>query len=160
MARPLRISYPGAIYVAWINGVDNTEIYRDDEDRRRFRRLLGGAALRYGWRVHRVHTEPTTYTVIVETPRANISAGMQWLNGVYAQGFNRRHGRSGHLFGDRFKSILIRSFQQLNQLRAAFDRLAPRATTTPQRPPTDRVLVATALALVALAIASGRPRAP
>jgi putative transposase len=41
------------------------------------------------------------YHLVVETPEANISAGMQQLNGAYAQRFNQRHERSGHLFRRR-----------------------------------------------------------
>jgi putative transposase len=32
---------------------------------------------------------------------------MHWLNGVYAQSFNRRHDRDGHLFGDRFHAVQV-----------------------------------------------------
>jgi len=47
------------------------------------------------------------YHLLVETPDANLSRGMQHLNGVYTQCFNRRHSRHGHLVQDRFKSILV-----------------------------------------------------
>jgi len=43
----------------------------------------------------------------VETPAANLSAGMQHLNGSYTSYFNRRHRRIGHLFQGRFKAVLI-----------------------------------------------------
>lgn len=32
---------------------------------------------------------------------------MQWLNGVYAQGLNRRYGRSGHLFQGRYGGTAV-----------------------------------------------------
>jgi len=47
------------------------------------------------------------YHFLVETPEANLSKGMRQLNGVYTQYVNRRHGRVGHLFQGRFKSILV-----------------------------------------------------
>ena len=47
------------------------------------------------------------YHLIVITPEANISEFMGYLNSVFAQFSNRRHKRTGHLFGDRFKPILI-----------------------------------------------------
>jgi len=45
---------------------------------------------------------------MVETPEPTLAAGMHRLNGMYGQAFNRRHGRSGHLFADRYYSVLVR----------------------------------------------------
>ncbi|MDQ6959345.1 MAG: transposase, partial [Mariprofundaceae bacterium] len=47
------------------------------------------------------------YHLIIETPEANLSRGMRQLNGVFTQNSNRRHGRCGHLFQGRFKSIVV-----------------------------------------------------
>ena len=38
---------------------------------------------------------------------------MGWLQGQYAQAFNRRYKRSGHVFQDRFRSVLVESDEQL-----------------------------------------------
>jgi REP element-mobilizing transposase RayT len=42
------------------------------------------------------------YHLVLDTTRQNLSDGMQVLNGDYAQGFNGKYGRWGHVFGDRF----------------------------------------------------------
>jgi putative transposase len=47
------------------------------------------------------------YRPLVETPDANLSAGMRQLNGVYTQLTNRAHGRVGHVFQGRLKAILV-----------------------------------------------------
>src|SRR5947207_5482356 len=47
------------------------------------------------------------FHVVVQTPEANLSRGMHWLNTKYVVWFNRRYQRSGHLFGGRFKAFLI-----------------------------------------------------
>ena len=47
------------------------------------------------------------YHLLVQTPDANLSAGMRQLNGVYTQLANRTHGRVGHVFQGRFKAILV-----------------------------------------------------
>jgi putative transposase len=47
------------------------------------------------------------YHLVLETPRANLSPGMRQLNGRYAQYFNRRHSRCGHVFQARFRAILV-----------------------------------------------------
>jgi hypothetical protein len=45
--------------------------------------------------------------LVVETPQANLVAGMRWMLGTYTQRFNRRHRYWGHLFGGRYKAQLI-----------------------------------------------------
>ena len=45
--------------------------------------------------------------LLVETPNANLLAGMRQLNGVYTQLTNRVHGRVGHVFQGRFKAIVV-----------------------------------------------------
>ena len=47
------------------------------------------------------------YHLLLETPDGNLSLAIRQLNGVYAQSFNRRHGRVGHLFQGRFESRLV-----------------------------------------------------
>lgn len=51
--------------------------------------------------------------VVVQTPAADISAGIHRLNWLYAYRFNERHGYSGHVFESRFNSVLIESDRQL-----------------------------------------------
>jgi hypothetical protein len=47
------------------------------------------------------------FHLIAETPQPNLVAGMKWLLGTYTGRFNRRHRLSGHLFGGRYKSLVI-----------------------------------------------------
>jgi hypothetical protein len=56
------------------------------------------------------------YHLLIETPGANLSRGMQLLNGVYTQWFNRQHKRVGHLFQGRFKAILVEKESHLLEL--------------------------------------------
>jgi hypothetical protein len=51
--------------------------------------------------------------LVVETPEANLAAGMQQLHGEFAQRLNRRHGLTGHAFQGRYGSVLILSDEQL-----------------------------------------------
>jgi len=53
------------------------------------------------------------YHLLIETPDGNLSLGMRQLNGVYTQLFNKLHGRAGHLFQGRYKSILIQKDSHL-----------------------------------------------
>jgi hypothetical protein len=60
-----------------------------------------------GWRVHAWVLLSNHYHLFVETPEANLVAGMQWLQNAYTRRFNTRHRKTGRLFGDRYKSVLV-----------------------------------------------------
>jgi putative transposase len=113
MARPLRSDLPDGYYHVTTRGVDGTAIVRDDDDRRILLARLGDVVSRFDWVVHALCLMNTHYHLVVEATRLALSTGMKRLNGRYAQGFNERHGRSGHLFGDRFWSGLIESEEYL-----------------------------------------------
>jgi REP element-mobilizing transposase RayT len=49
----------------------------------------------------------THYHLLLETRSEALSRGMQRLNGLYAQRFNSRHGRRGHVFEQRFQSYAV-----------------------------------------------------
>ncbi len=107
MARKLRIEYPGAIYHLMSRGDRREAIFRDDDDRAQFLATLGEACAKTGWQVHAFCLMPNHFHLVVETPQANLVAGMKWLLGVYTGRFNRRHKLSGHLFSGRYKSLLV-----------------------------------------------------
>ena len=107
VARPLRICFPGAVYHLMSRGNARQRIVLDDEDRRAFLRSLAQAISRYGWLCHAFCLMDNHYHLALETPNANLPVGMRHLNGVYAQRFNERYARSGHVFEARYRSILV-----------------------------------------------------
>ncbi len=107
MARPLRIEFPGALYHVMSRGNERKPIARDDADREKRLDWLRRTVETYGWRLHAFVLMRSHDHLFVQTPEANLSAGMQYLNGSYTSYFNRRHRRSGHLFQGRFKGHLI-----------------------------------------------------
>ncbi len=116
MARPLRIEYEGALYHVTSRGNAGTMIFLDDPDRVRFLEILKSVVDRFGWICHAYCLMGNHYHLLVETPQPNLSRGMQHLNGVYTQWFNRRHARSGHLVQGRFKSIVVEKESYLLEL--------------------------------------------
>lgn len=107
MARAHRHVAAGALYHGMSRGVDGQRIYRMDDDFERFIRLLLIVEKRFRWVIHAYCLMPNHYHLVVQTPLPNLPAGMKHLNGVYAQGFNRRHCRVGHLFQARYESRVI-----------------------------------------------------
>ena len=113
MPRQLRRDLPDGVFHVTARGVDSCLIFVDDEDRRFFLGLLCQAVERHGWRCHAFCSMGTHYHLVVETTCDRLSAGFHRLNGVYAQMFNRRHARTGHLFGDRFASWVVDTEEHL-----------------------------------------------
>ena len=107
MARPLRVEYPGAYYHVMARGLERSSIFRDDRDRKKFLELLGEIRDEEGWVVHGYCQMGNHFHLFLETPRGKLSEGMRRLNGRYAQWFNFRHGRVGHLLQGRFKAVLL-----------------------------------------------------
>ena len=107
MPRQLRLEYEGAVYHVLARGNRRQSIYRDDRDRLAWLDFLSRACQRTGWRVYGWVLMGNHYHLLVKTPRANLVSGMQWLQTAYTVSFNRRHSLSGHLFGGRYKAVLI-----------------------------------------------------
>jgi putative transposase len=133
VSRRLRFDHPGAIWHVYARGNNRERIYTDDADRLRWLAELETAACRNGWIVHAYVMMGNHYHLLIETPAAQLSRGMRHLNGVYAQAFNRRHGRVGHLFQDRFQSVLVERESQLLVL-AAYVVLNPVRAHLVRRP--------------------------
>jgi len=107
MARKLRVQYPGAIYHVMNRGDRREPIFKDDADRERFIQTLGEACTKTQWQVHALCLMPNHFHLVVETPQANLVAGMKWFLGTYTSRFNRRHKLFGHLFSGRYKALVV-----------------------------------------------------
>ena len=113
MARRKRSLLPDGIYHLGTRGVDQCTVYVDHEDRRVFLRLLLSVVEDYAWEVHTLCLMTNHYHLVVETEQWLLSLGMQRLNGRYAEAFNRKFKRSGHLWGDRFWVRLVEDEEYL-----------------------------------------------
>jgi len=107
MARKLRVEYPGAIYHVMNRGDRREPIFKDDADRERFLATLGETCAKTSWQVQAFCLLPNHFHLVVETPQANLVAGMKWFLGTYTSRFNRRHKLFGHLFSGRYKSLIV-----------------------------------------------------
>ncbi len=116
MSRPLRLEYAGAVWHVTSRGNEKREIFRDAEDRAVFLRLLARMTARFGWRIHAFVLMGNHYHLLLDTPEPTLSRGMRELNGIYAQRFNERHERVGHLMQGRFRGILVEKESHLLEL--------------------------------------------
>jgi REP element-mobilizing transposase RayT len=123
------LQYAGALYHVTSRGNRRQAIYLDDRDRRRFLGTLATSVERCSLLCHAYCLMDNHYHLLVETPEANLAKAMSCLNGLYAQGFNRRHQRDGHLFQGRYHAKIVEKdgyllavsrYIVLNPVRAGF----------------------------------------
>ncbi len=88
-------------------GNERRAIFRDDNDRIGFLELVATVVGERSWRLLAYCLMDNHYHLLVRTEHADLAAGIHYVNGVYAQRFNRRHRRVGHLFQGRYKAILV-----------------------------------------------------
>jgi putative transposase len=116
MPRPPRLQVPGGIYHVTSRGNRHEAIFHEGIDRERFLSMFGEVAALCLWRCHAYCLMSNHYHLLLETQEGNISSGMQRLNGRYARWFNRRHGFEGHVFQERFHTVLVESNWHLLEL--------------------------------------------
>jgi putative transposase len=116
MSRPLRIRVAGGVYHVFARGNAKQQIFLDDSDRRSFLGVVNDALRRFEWRCLTYCLMPNHYHLVFVTPKPDLSRGMRQINGVYAQRFNRRHDRCGHVFQGRFGAALVESDEHLLEL--------------------------------------------
>jgi putative transposase len=113
MARKPREEVPGGVFHVFARGNAKQPIYLDDLDRRWYLQLLGRVVSRARWHCLGYCQMNNHVHLVLETPEANLAFGMQRLHGRYAESFNARHERSGHLFQGRYGAVRITNDEQL-----------------------------------------------
>ncbi|MEE9496895.1 MAG: transposase [Desulfobacterales bacterium] len=127
MPRQSRIDAPGALNHIIARGINRKKIFEDDADRYNFLSRLSeiltdAHTACFAWAL-----VPNHFHLLLRTGSVPISTVMQRLLTGYAMSYNRRHRRHGHLFQNRYKSILCQEdvyllelvrYIHLNPLRA------------------------------------------
>jgi len=106
--RKPRILVPDVVYHVGSRGGDKRPIFDVVYgDRSFFLVLLGLTVNRYGWRCHSYCLMGNHFHLVVDTPKANLDRGMQYLKGRYAMWLNEKCGRVGALFERRYFDELV-----------------------------------------------------
>jgi REP element-mobilizing transposase RayT len=126
MPRSPRSVEPGGFYHVTARGNDQREIFvdSDDIDRRRHLALLERTVRKHGWIVFAYCLMTNHIHLLVQVPEGNLSVGMQEFLGEYARFSNARHGRTGHLFRNRFRCAAVEDEAHL-RLAARYIDLNP-----------------------------------
>ncbi len=127
MPRGARLDAPGTLHHVIVRGIERRKIVTDDQDRDNLVSRLGTLAKKtgttiYAWALMRNHAH-----ILLRSGAAGLPTFMRRLLSGYATSFNRRHRRYGHLFQNRYKSIVCEEdpyfkelvrYIHLNPLRA------------------------------------------
>lgn len=116
MPRQARLDSPGTLHHVMIRGIEGGRIFYDDEDRGNFLGRVGQVVERTGTRILAWVLMDNHVHLLLFSGPAGVSAFMRRLLTGYAVWFNRRHRRFGHLFQNRYKSIVCEEDSYLLEL--------------------------------------------
>lgn len=116
MARPLRITFPGAFYHITSRGNEKKAVFKSRRDREKFLEYLGSSFKRYNAIIHAYCLLDNHYHLLLETPSGNLSRIMAHINGAYTTYFNTKRDRAGHLFQGRYRGILVEADEYAKEL--------------------------------------------
>jgi REP element-mobilizing transposase RayT len=127
MPRGARLDAPGTLHHVMVRGIEGNSIVVDDEDRMYFVSRMGKVAAATGTSIYAWALLTNHAHILLKSGAAGLSTFMRKLLTGYATGYNLRHKRHGHLFQNRYKSIVCEeepyflrlvSYIHLNPLRA------------------------------------------
>jgi REP element-mobilizing transposase RayT len=107
MGAKLRQELAGGIFHVTSRGNNRTQIFFDELDCLEYLRALATAVSQFGWLCHSYCLLPNHVHLLLETPTPNLALGMRIVNGRFAQRFNRRYGRTGHVFEGPYHAELV-----------------------------------------------------
>jgi REP element-mobilizing transposase RayT len=107
MARKSRIHYPGAVYHAMLRGNAGDPIFFADRDRYRLYLILQYAVEKFGCRIHAACLMTNHIHLVMQVGEMPLSRIMQNVSLRYTKWVNSTQGRTGHVFQERYKALLI-----------------------------------------------------
>jgi putative transposase len=127
MPRQPRLDAPGTLHHVMGRGIEKIKIFRNKDDREDFIRRIEDLCSHEAWIMYAWALLSNHFHLLVRTGNQPLSTNMRRLLTGYVINFNRRHKRSGHLFQNRYKSIIceddpylleLTRYIHLNPLRA------------------------------------------
>jgi putative transposase len=116
MPRPPRLEVRGALYHVTARGNERRALFRDDADRREYLHRLARYREKFRFRLLSYCLMTNHVHLAIRTGEHPLSRVMAGLHSSYAEWFNRKHRRVGHLFQGRYKALLIQADRHLHAL--------------------------------------------
>lgn len=116
MPRLARLDAPGVLHHVIGRGIEKRRIFFNDTDRKDFIERLSGIARDHSLDVYAWTLMPNHFHLLCKTEKQPLASSMRKLLTGYVVNFNRRHRRHGHLFQNRYKSIVCQEDRYLQEL--------------------------------------------
>ena len=134
--RPPRISFAGGVYHVVIRCNNREYGFKGNDDFALYLRILLEAKNKYPVKIYAYCLTHNHVHLLVATPdKDNLSDFMRHLNGNFAKAYNKRHGRTGHFWGERFFSTVIETSSQFFKTVAYIElnMLRNKAVDSPEK---------------------------
>jgi len=118
MPRTARIKDENSIFHIMVRSISELELFKEDEDKLKYLSLIRKYQLKYMFKVYGYSLMDNHGHLIIDVNGGDISRIMHSVNFCYAQYFNRKYKRHGHVFQDRFKSKIVKDDKYLITLSA------------------------------------------
>jgi putative transposase len=116
MARSGRLDWSGAVQHVMARGIEKRAIFMDEDDRVQFVNRIRKCVAETGISIYAWALMPNHVHFLIQTGNVPISKFMQKLLTGYAVYFNKKYDRVGHLFQNRFKSVVVQAETYLLKL--------------------------------------------
>ncbi|QEK13075.1 transposase [Crassaminicella thermophila] len=118
MPRCARVKTEGSIFHIMIRSISEINLFNDDEDKLKYFALIKKYILKFQFKVYAYCLMDNHGHLIIDVNGGDISRIMHSINFSYAQYYNRKYKRHGHVFQDRFKSRIVNDDKYLIVLSA------------------------------------------
>jgi putative transposase len=116
MSRTFRLKSEESIYHIMCKSITEVNLFKDDDDKKMYLYFIKKYKTLYNFKLYGYCLMNNHLHLIIDANGSDISKVMHGINFSYAMYFNRRHERQGHLFRDRFKSIIVANETYLKTL--------------------------------------------
>ncbi|MCB2306795.1 transposase [Clostridium estertheticum] len=116
MPRTFRLKSDESIYHVMCKSITEVNLFKDTEDKKKYLSLIKKYKTLYNFKLYGYCLMDNHLHLIIDANGSDISKVMHGINFSYAMYFNKKHERGGHLFRDRFKSIIVANDRYLKTL--------------------------------------------
>jgi REP element-mobilizing transposase RayT len=116
MPRLARVKTNSSIYHIMIRSISEIQLFKEKDDKLKYFSLIKKYQLKYSFKIYAYCLLDNHGHILLDCNGADVSRIMHSINLCYAQYFNRKYKRHGHVFQDRFKSKIIDSDKYLSMV--------------------------------------------
>ncbi|QEK12789.1 transposase [Crassaminicella thermophila] len=118
MPRTARVKSEDSIYHIMVRSISEINLFNDEEDKLKYFSLIKKYIKKFQFKVYAYCLMDNHGHLIIDANGADISRIMHSINFCYAGYYNRKYQRYGHVFQDRYKSVIVDKDEYLIMLSA------------------------------------------